>query len=366
MPEVWLSYGPGHSILDIKSENLGIVFEADAKPISEKKLDERLSNISGTLVILQNTPAVRQAISHIHSMCEQGSSPFPVILSDKYMIPSLKEGLPEGCRVDSFQGTDSPDTNMIFVSEIIPDGLFGYESACTRLLRRFGEDMMLKAYNRRVADTPSPNGNTPSYQIAQKFADNFEIQSIDILGGQGGIEDLHVGHPASSEIRQLASRRIQHGVHRFSTVVGSVGDVFAGNTLAGSLSSLWNVWLSLKSKGRAILLAECGMGLGSEALRQYIDGRLTLEYLRQPSQYVYGMEELLFLESINHTIDITLVSALPKMYESPLKMKFTRMSQQVINDIVKNSPRHKITIIPDAARISLGEYSSRDGGTDNG
>lgn len=354
MPEVWLSYGPGHSVLDIKSENLGTVFETDTNPILEEKLDEILSDVSGTLVILQNTPSVLQLISHIHSMCERISSPFPTILSDKYMIPSLKEGLPEGCRVDSFQGTDSPDTNMVFVSEIMPDGLFGYESTCTRLLRQFGEDVMLKAYNKRVADTPSPNHNTSSYQIAQKFADKFEIQSIDILGGRGGIENLHVGHPASSEIRHLASHRIQQGTHTFSTVVGSVGDAFAGSTLSRSLSSLWNVWLALRSGGRAVLLAECGMGLGSEALRQYIEGRLTSDHLRHPSQYVSGMEELLFLESINDKIDITLVSALPQMYESPLKMNFARMSQHVINDIVKNNPRHKITIIPDASRISLG------------
>lgn len=366
MPEVWLSYGSGHSVLDIKLENLGTVFETQAKPIPEEKLDEMLSDISGTLVILQNTPPVRQLISRILSICERRSSPFPTILSDKYIIPSLKEGLPEGCRVDSFQSKDSPDANMIFVSEIMPDGLFGYESVCTRLLRRFGEGMMLKAYNRRMADAPSPNHNTSSYQVAQKFADKFEVQSIDILGGHEGIEDLHVGHPAASEIRHLASRRVQQGTHAYSTVVGSVGDASASSTLSGSLSSLWNVWLALKSGGRAVLLAECGSGLGSEALRQYMEGRLTSEQLRHPSQYISGMEELLFLESINGKIDITLVSALPQMYESPLKMNFVRMSQQIINDIVKNNPRHKITIIPDASRISLGQYSRRDGGADNG
>ncbi|MXX20980.1 MAG: transcriptional regulator [Cenarchaeum sp. SB0661_bin_35] len=367
MPEVWLSYGTGHSVLDIKSENLRTVFEIDPGTVSEESLDESLADVlSGTLVILQNTPSVHQIISHMYKMCEQRSLPFPTILTDRYMIPSLRGGLPEGCRVDSFQGTDSPDADMIFVSEIIPDGLFGYESACTRLLRRFGEEMMLKAYKNRVADTPSPASSTPSYEIAQKFADRFEVKSIDILGGRDGIRDMHVGHPASSDITRLADRYMQQGRHAFSSVIGSVGDVSASSTLSGSLPSLWNLWLALKSGGRAVLLAECGMGLGSEALRQYTEGRLTTDHLHHPSQYISGMEGLLFLESINEKVDITLVSALPQMYESSLSMNFVRMSQHVIDEIVKDNPRHKITIIPDASRILLGQYSSRDGGADNG
>lgn len=366
MPEIWLSYGTGYSILDIKSENLGTILETDLKPLSDEKLDEQLADVSGTLVILQNTPLVHQVISRMYSICERRSAPFPNILADKSMIPSLKEGLPEGCRVDSFQSTDGPDDNMVFVSEIMSDGLFGYDSVCTKLLRRFGDDMMLKAYNKRTSDTPSPGHNTTPYGIAQEFVDGFEIYSIDILGGRGGIEGLHVGHPASNDVRHLAEQHVQQGTHVFPTVVASVGDTILGNTLAGALSSLWSTWMALKSNGKAVLLAECKMGLGSDALRLYVEGRLSPKELRHPSRYISGMEELLFLESVSEKTDITLVSALPQMYESPLKVSLGRMSQHVINDIIQNNPRRKITIMPDASRIFLGEYAGGDRGTDDG
>ena len=43
---------------------------------------------------------------------------------------------------------------------------------------------------------------------------------------------------------------------------------------------LWNCSNAIKKDGLAILVAECKFGLGSDAIQQYIEDRLTLEQLK--------------------------------------------------------------------------------------
>ena len=73
----------------------------------------------------------------------------------------------------------------------------------------------------------------------------------------------------------------------------STGKDSSNDTLGNSLSSLWNCSNAIRKDGLAILVAECKSGLGSDAIQQYIEDRLTLEQLRNPTKYVNGMEDLL-------------------------------------------------------------------------
>ena len=136
---------------------------------------------------------------------------------------------------------------------------------------------------------------------AKKFADNFEIQGIEIIANSKGIVDFTIGHPSQTAIatKTLESSGIKDiGVHK--SMIISTGKDASNDNLRKSLSSLWNCAGAIKKDGLAILVAECKTGLGSEAIQQFIEGRLSLEQLRNPTKYVNGMEDLLFLSEIQN------------------------------------------------------------------
>ena len=64
---------------------------------------------------------------------------------------------------------------MVFLGEVQFDGLFGYETISTRILRKFGAEKMLEAFSHRSGDIPNPGTDSPSMNDAKKFADTFEV-----------------------------------------------------------------------------------------------------------------------------------------------------------------------------------------------
>lgn len=369
MPEVWLNYGSVEAVLDIRAENLDGMLGGDAVPLPQDKMDETLSGVeiddSATLVVMHDTVAVRNVVSRLYALCEERSAAFPRILADGQTGASIKAGLPEGSAVGVFGGgVDELGGNLVFVAEVEPDGLFGYQTVCTRLLRRFGLHAMLDAYNSRAGDAPVPGSDAPPYKTAREFAERFEVSSIDVAGGKGGVYGLYAGHPSACDAPGLAGPYLSEGARSARTVVGSAAKVFGDDTLASSLPALWTVWGALKSGGQAVLLAECGGGLGSEALLRYVEGRLG--DLRRPELYVDGMEDILFARTVTQDTEVVLVTALPEIYASRLNMTPARQAQATLARILEKNPRRKVAILPDAGRTILRQESGGKGGAHDG
>jgi nickel-dependent lactate racemase len=135
----------------------------------------------------------------------------------------------------------------------------------------------------------------------------------------------------------------------------STGKGFSNNTLSKSLSSLWNCSDAIKDEGLAILLAECKFGIGSDGIQSFIDGRMNLENLRRPSQYVDGMENLLYITEIQKKFQLGLLSILPTHYTKKLNMMSFDGIKQVMDYILKNQgQKQKVEVISDGARTLLG------------
>ena len=368
MPEVWLNYGSVNVVLDIRAENLGGMLGGDAAPLEQGKIDDALKGVevddATTLVVMHDTAAVRSVVSRLYALCEGRSAAFPRILADKQTGASIRAGLPEGSAVGVFEGGGKPEGSLVFVAEVEPDGLFGYQTVCTRLLRRFGMRHMLDAYSSRAGDAPVPGSDTPPYKVARKFAERFDVSSIEVAGGKGGVYGLYAGHPSACDAAGLAGPYLGGGAHSARTAVGSAARVFGDNTLAGSLPALWAVWGSLKSGGQAVLLAECGDGLGSEALLRHVEGRLG--DLRRPEMYVDGMEDILFAQTVTQDTEVVLVTALPEIYAGRLKMTPARQAQAALARILAKNPRRKVAILPDAGRTILRQESGGEGGAHDG
>ena len=102
------------------------------------------------------------------------------------------------------------------------------------------------------------------------------------------------------------------------------------------------------------MVAECKGGLGSDAIQQYIEDRLSLEQLRNPTKYLNGMEDLLFLSEIQKNFQIGLVSILPEFYAKKLDMISLPGIKYSMDYILKTQgPRQKVAVVTDGARLFL-------------
>src|SRR3989449_2646632 len=223
----------------------------------------------------------------------------------------------------------------------------------TRLLRRFGKENMLEAYEKRNGNLPLPGEELKTMQVAKRFTEDFEISAIEIVANQTGIIDISTGHPSStvSVSKSLSSIAVNEiGKHR--TVVISTGKQASNETLSRSLSAIWNCSNAVKEEGLAILLAECKSGLGSDAIQQYIEGRMSLDRLKNPAKYVDGMEDLLFLTEIGKKFQIGIVSILPEFYTKKLEMLSFGGIKYAMDHILKiQGARQKISIVSDGSHV---------------
>ena len=359
MPEIWLNYGVTDVVLDIRAENLEQKIDSDGKIMDDSAINEKLSKLDLSkpmeLVVLHNSKSIQKIISSLFTLCEQKSKPFPKILTDKKILNLVKAGLPEGSSINEFDDIDISNSNLVFMGEMEFDGLFGYETIATRLIKKFGLDSMLSAYAKRQGNIPVPGQYPESLQEAKKFADNFEIQGIEIIANSQGIVDFSVGHPSETitTTKILESNSIKD-VGQHKTMIVSTGKDSSNDTLGNSLSSLWNCSNAIKKDGLAILVAECKGGLGSDAIQQFIENRLTLEQLKNPTKYLSGMEDLLFLSEIQKNFQIGLVSILPEFYVKKLDMISLAGTKYSMDYILKTQgARQKVAVIADGARLLL-------------
>ncbi|MGH1568602.1 MAG: transcriptional regulator [Nitrosopumilus sp.] len=359
MPEIWLNYGGTDVVLDIKAENLEQKIDSDGKTIDDSKINEKLNTLDLSkpmeLVVLHNSKAIQKIVSSLFTLCEQKSKPFPKILTEKKILNLVQAGLPEGISINEFDDTDISNSNLVFLAEMEFDGLFGYETISTRLIKKFGLDSMLSAYAKRHGNYPSPGQYTESLEDAKKFSNNFEIQGIEIVANSKGIIDFSIGHPSEtlSATKILESNSIKD-VGQHKTMIISTGKDASNDNFGKSLSSLWNCSNAIKKDGLAILVAECKSGLGSNAIQQYVEDRLTLEQLQNPTKYIDGMEDLLFLSEIQKNFQIGLVSILPEFYANKLDVISLQGIKYSMDYILKTQGmRQKAVVVTDGARTLL-------------
>ena len=358
MPEIWLNYGATNVVLDIRAENLDQQLESKGNFLNDLEIGEKLNGLDISkpieLVVLNNSNSVKRTIKAIFEKFEQKSIQKPRILTDKKMVNLIKEYLPEGSSVAEFSDEIS-NSSLVFVGEMEFDGLFGFETIATRLIKKFGKESMLSAYEKRKGNLPVPGQETENIKIAQNFADGFEITAIEIAANSKGIVDLSVGHPTSTmSISKSLLASAENTVEKHRTLMISTGKDTSNDTLGRSLTTLWNCNKAIKDNGLGILLAECTNGIGSEAIQQYLEGRMSLDRLKKPAKYVNGMEDLLFLTEIQKRFQVGMVSILPEFYLKKLNIISFAGIKRAMDHILKSQGiNQKVAVVSDGARILL-------------
>ena len=357
MPEIWLNYGITDVVLDIRAENLQQKIDSGGTILEDSQINEKLSSMNLSkpmdLVVLHNSRSIQKIISSLFSICEQKSIPFPNVLAEKKIMNQVKAGMPEGSSINEFEKNELSNSNLVFLAEMEFDGLFGYETIATRLTKKFGQESMLSAYAKRKGNLPSPGQPTDSLEEAKNFVNKFEISGIEVVSNSKGIVNFSTGHPSEtiSLSKTLESLAIQD-IGKQKSMIISTGKDSSNDSLSRSLSSLWNCSAAIQNGGLAILVAECKGGLGSDALQQFIEDRFPVDKLRNPTNYINGMEDLLFLTEVQKNFQIGLVSILPEFFSK--KFNFVNLSgiKDSMDYILKTQgARQKVVVVSDGARV---------------
>ena len=363
MPEIWLNYGSTDVVLDIKAENLEEKIDAEGKTLSDSEIKSKLEPLDISkpteFVVLNTSESVRKTLSIMFERYEEKSIPKPQILADRKIMNEIKNYIPEQSSVSEFSNVEDSNSKLVFIGEMEFDGLFGYETISTRLLKKFGSESMLSAYEKRKGDLPSPGQDVENFQIAKKFSEKFDILAIEIIANSNGVYDLAVGHPSSTaSISKSFGTSATKDIGKHKTMIISTGKGSSNNTLSKSLSSLWNCSDAIKNDGIAILIAECKLGIGSDGIQSFIDGRMEIDRLKKPSQYVDGMENLLYIVETQKKFQLGLLSILPTHYTKKLSVKSFNGIKLVMDYVLKNQGQNqKVEVISDGARTLLRQNS---------
>jgi len=356
MPEIWLNYGGVDAVLDIRAENLGDSVAAGGEAMGPDALAEGLEALGETpreVAVLNATAATGAAVGALRALCESRSAPPPRVLAERAEISRARAVVPEGTEVAELEaGRDA--RGMAFLAEAELDGLFGVRTVAARLLRRAGGEAMREAYAAREGDAPAPGAPTPPLERARSWASSLGATAIEVIGGGGGVAGIAVGGPAetASVAAPLGAARACAAPNR--SVMVSPGNAHSGATLSRALHSLWACAGAVPDGGLAVLLAECSGGLGSEALRRFVEGRMTVERTRRPPAYMDGMEDLLYLSWARERMAVALVSTLPGLYARRLWMAPLDSTRLALEHVLKKGPRQKVAVIADGAHALLG------------
>jgi len=254
MPEIWLSYGPTDVVLDVKAENLEKQIEPGGTSLADSEIISKLAAVDMTkpteLVIMEYTKSVQKVISTLLEMCAQKSLAKPKILIDKSNLHLAKSVFSDpSISISEFDSSQLSNANLVFVGEMEFDGLFGYNTLSTKLLRRFGKESMLEAYEKRNGNLPLPGEELRTMEIAKRFTDGFDISAIEIVANQTGIVDISTGHPSSTAYvsKSLSSIAINE-IDKHRIVVISTGKEASNETLSRSLSAIWNCSNAVKEE----------------------------------------------------------------------------------------------------------------------
>ena len=349
MPDIWLPYGSVEVAVRLKAENLAEEINKQASPMSADVMQETLGKIDweGRTSIFSPKPSnsileiIRRVIGEI---TVQGIDPSNIIVyTDEGNISKLKKSL--GNKQVNISGIEKPTKKIgkidgvevkipktlhesksrVIITDVGLDPLFGFSGGPASLVRYFGGDAIAEAFRRRKNNYPSPGEESGPSLFANEFADFLsESISIEVLPAKDGVSGIHCGNlvdahkSASKQLMDTSRVSVKRDIR---ALIVSTAGYESDSTLADGLKAVWNVVGRMNDNGHLALIAECSDGLGSEALKMYVSGRLDVKNMLKRGEYIEGLEDLVYLQTALHRSTLILVSALPDYY-TEVKMGF--------------------------------------------
>ena len=358
MPEIWLGYGSTHVVLDIKQENL-LQFKSEVNLMSDENIRNILTDIKlakKTLLFpLSSSKHLLKIISLLIDISKSDNTieiAIGAFSKDFFHIKSHFDHnkVFQINKKDFYEKINKFD-NVVFISKISYDPLFGFSGSPSIITRNFKNDLMNDIFNSNEIISPLSGQIGEPLKMALEFYDKLSIHSIEILSNQHGISRIYYGNNSKSfkeAISDFKSNTILNIDEQKSLIISSGSEFDNHITLNESLYSLWNSIGVLKNQGTAVLLAENSNGLGNGALTMYLEGRLDLSEIKKTS-YVNGLEHLVYLENLKDEYHLGLVSSIP-FYYTKTKLGFNTYNnvKEVLENIMSRYGKSsKVMICPD-------------------
>jgi hypothetical protein len=369
MPELWFKYGITDVVLNIRYENLLKHITASSFVLlSEEQIKSCLNDIALTqdtmIFALSNTRSVAMVISILVQLARAQGIPSIRVCVLPRMQRVLRSNLTDKTisinqiDQDSFHSKIMCRQQVIFVSQITYDPLFGYNGTPTILVRNYMHDHMLEALNARQANLPKPGVSGPPLDVVLSSNQELPAKSIQIIANSFGIAGICYGSIVGSfeeAIRHFNSIAVMNADPTKSAIVSASSETGPHSTLLDSLNSLWNIIQVIKENGSAVLLCENSGGLGGRALEMFVEGRLNIEeYTNNLSKYIEGLEHLIYLKELSQKYQLGIMSTLPHYYLTKLGIKTYGGMKNVIEELlIKNGKNAKILVVSDPDIILL-------------
>jgi hypothetical protein len=358
MPEIWLGYGSTHVVLDIKQENL-LQFKSEVNLMSDENIRSILTDIKlakKTLLFpLSSSKYLLKIISLLIDISKSDSTieiEIGAFSNDFLHIKSHfdRNRVFQIDKKDFYEKINKFD-NVVFISKIGYDPLFGFSGTPSIITRNFKNDLMNDIFNSNEIISPISGQIGEPLKMALEFYEKLSIHSIEILSNQYGISRIYYGNNSKffkEAISDFKSNTILNIDEQKSLIISSGSEFDNHMTLNDSLYSLWNSIGVLKKQGTAVLLAENSHGLGDGALTMYLEGRVNLSEIKKTS-YVNGLEHLVYLENLKDEYYLGLVSSIP-FYYTKTKLGFNtynNVKEVLANMISRYGKSSKVMICPD-------------------
>ena len=275
-----------------------------------------------------------------------------------FALPKIVDRFsPEGFNMGS---DDSPFflakryENVIFVSRISYDPLFGFSGAPTLILRNYMEEQMLLAFESRHSNLPNPGVDCPPLAVALSASEKLSAASLELVTSSSGISGIYSGNicDAFRKAKEKFAATTTNEVDQAKSVIIAGSEESDFSSLTSSLNLLWNTIHVAQQNGSIVLLAENQDGLGG-ALQMFVEGKIKNKDLYQRGFYVPGLEHLIYLESLRQQFDLGILSTLPQYYLKKLGFETYAGGNGVLEKLLaKHGKNHKI-LVSSAADLAL-------------
>jgi len=359
MPEIWLGYGSTDVVLDIKQENLLYCYP-ELNLLSDENIKDTLADIKfskKTLIFpLSSSKWIKKIISFLIEINKTDSTKEIEIGTFSEYFLQIKNQFDDNIRIfqmdkNVFYEYIKNFDNVIFISKIGYEPLFGFSVTPSMLVRKCVDGLMDEIFHSYEIISPSPGQIGDPLKIALEFYDKLGLYSIEILSNQYGISRLYCGFDSTfikSSVSNFKSSTNFNLAEQKSLIVSSGVEPENHSTLTNSLYSLWNSIKILKNQGMAVLLAENSYGIGNGALTMYLEGKLNLSQIKKIN-YIKGLEHLIYLENLKNEYYLGLVSSIPFHYtKTKLGLTtFNNVKEVLQNMLTRYGKSNKIAICPE-------------------
>jgi hypothetical protein len=359
MPEIWLGYGSTDVVLDIKQENLLFCYP-ELNLLSDENIKDTLADIKfskKTLIFpLSSSKWIKKIISFLIEINKTDSTKEIEIGTFSEYFLQIKNQFDDNIRIfqmdkNVFYEYIKNFDNVIFISKIGYEPLFGFSVTPSMLVRNCVDGLMDEIFHSYEIISPNPGQIGDPLKIALEFYDKLGLYSIEILSNQYGISRLYCGFDSTfikSSVSNFKSSTNFNLAEQKSLIVSSGVEPENHSTLTNSLYSLWNSIKILKNQGMAVLLAENSYGIGNGALTMYLEGKLNLSQIKKIN-YIKGLEHLIYLENLKNEYYLGLVSSIPFHYtKTKLGLTtFNNVKEVLQNMLTRYGKSNKIAICPE-------------------